>query len=490
MAASRSRRRARRSWAQRLLIIVNINVVLGCLTAAAGLAWFREEFAGVQRIAFSQGALSEQRTESQPMNILLVGVDRAAGLEDDDPVLIGRNQKSLLTDTMMVLRIVPDEQRAALLSIPRDLWVPLAGLDRNGRINSAMAYGGPETLIRTIREYLGIPIHHYMEVDFLGFEKMVAAVDGVPVYFDKPMRDGNTGLHVLETGCVNLDPVQALSYVRSRHAQFMVDGRWKSDPTSDFGRVERQQEFVRLAMRRAIAKGFRNPVVLRQLINVGQQNVKFDTQLTLGAIVDLALQFRSFDPDDLETYTLPTSSAMKGAAAVLELREEEAQDTLDVFRGTRGVAAFSAVRVAVRNGSGAPGQATDVGAALAELGYTVTSRGDADRFDVARTTIRYRPGLEQGAVFLARFISSEVVYERADALGDADLELLTGKDFGAILPADQVRPDAEFRPALDALLGATTTTDGVGASSTTTTSLGATTTTEDPAIVAARASCG
>ena len=89
-----------------------------------------------------------------------------------------------------------------MLSLPRDLWVPIAGEDGAQRINAAYAEG-EQVLADTIQQFLGIPVHHYVEVDFAGFQQMVTAVDGVPVYFERAMKDENSGLDVLHPGCVD-----------------------------------------------------------------------------------------------------------------------------------------------------------------------------------------------------------------------------------------------------------------------------------------------
>src|SRR3546814_20563344 len=88
---------------------------------------------------------------------------------------------------MMVLRIDPGSEQAALLSLPRDLWVPMAS-GGNQRINAAIEIGGPRELIATIEGYLGIPINHYVQVDFAGFRHLVDPIDGLEGWFEHPAR--------------------------------------------------------------------------------------------------------------------------------------------------------------------------------------------------------------------------------------------------------------------------------------------------------------
>lgn len=329
-------RRPHRTWPQRLLLTFNSLLVIVCLVAAGALAWTYNQASGLPRIELGR-ALSEPVATGEAQNVLLVGIDNGTGLDADDPVLTGRGA-SLNTDTIMILRVDPATQQAALLSIPRDLYVPLAGGGRD-RINAALALGGPERLIETIKLNFGIPINHYAMVDFAGFRSLVDAVGGIPMYFPWPARDQNTGLFQYDPGCVTLDADQSLAFARSRHFEIDVDGRWREDPTGDFGRISRQQDFIQKALERAVSRGVRNPFVLRELLGVAQKSVTLDSAYTVQDIVDLGSQFRDFDPETLATYTVPGTAQMVGPMSVVVMNEAEAQPILDVFRGVVPIAA-------------------------------------------------------------------------------------------------------------------------------------------------------
>ena len=103
------------------------------------------------------------------------------------------------------------------------------------------------------------------------------------------------------------------------------DGRWRTDPTGDLGRISRQQDFIRRALQRAIARGARNPAVLDDLLDAAVDNVTVDDRLTPGDLVDLASRFRTFNPDNLETFSLPVYDAVVNGAPVLRLREADAR---------------------------------------------------------------------------------------------------------------------------------------------------------------------
>jgi LCP family protein required for cell wall assembly len=331
-------RRPHRTWPQRLLLSLNIALVLVCLAAAGGVYWTYSQASALPRIDVG-ASLSPTAEPGEPQNILLVGIDDGTGLESGDPVLRGRTA-SLNTDTVMILRVDPQTQQAALLSLPRDLYVDLAGGGK-GRINTALALGGPERLIETIKQDFDIPINHYAMVDFHGFEALVNAVGGVPIYFNHPSRDENTGLFQYDPGCVTLDGAQALAYARSRHFEIRrtPNGRWEEDPSSDFGRIARQQQFIKAALRKAVAQGVRNPFVLKDLLGIAQKNVTLDTEFSIQDLLDLGMQFRDFDPDQLVTYTPPADGRMVGAMSVLVLDDAEAQPIFDVFRGVAPIPA-------------------------------------------------------------------------------------------------------------------------------------------------------
>ena len=113
----------------------------------------------------------------------------------------------------------------------------------------------------------GIPTDHFVQIDFCAFRTLVDAVGGVAVPFDRPVRDDNTGLNVPTTGCFTFDGDHALAYVRSRHMEYLDDnGTWKTDGTSDLGRISRQQDFIRRTADSLLAAGAFDPAVIRALI--------------------------------------------------------------------------------------------------------------------------------------------------------------------------------------------------------------------------------
>ncbi len=269
-------------------------------------------------------------------------------------------------------------------------------------------------------------------MDFLGFKELVAAVDGIPIYFEHPVRDVKTGLNV-GAGCITLEPDQALAYARSRSFEYQDETGWHTDGTGDLGRISRQQDFIRRAIQRAVVKGIRNPVTLNQLIDVGIGNVTVDDTLTAQDIFTLGKRFRTFEPTALETHSLDVYDDLINGAQVLRMSDsEDNQAILDIFRGVAVNAEDPAsVQVEVLNGSGTSGQAGTVNDDLSSVGFTVIGTGDAERFDFANTVVRYTPGNEASADLVRRYLVAGAQLEEVADL-PAPVVVVTGLDYAGV----------------------------------------------------------
>jgi len=178
---------------------------------------------------------------------------------------------------------------------------------------------------------LGIPINHYVEVDFVSFSGMVDAMGGIEITFPHPAFDRNSGLRIDTAGTHLLDGTAALAYVRSRHYTEVVDGKLVADPTADLGRQQRQQNFIRTVLHDVGAT--RNPWTLAKIASAAADGVRVDTTLGLGEIWSLGRNLSGADP---VTVVLPTRAARKGAASVLLLKADEAAPVLAGFGGAPG----------------------------------------------------------------------------------------------------------------------------------------------------------
>jgi LCP family protein required for cell wall assembly len=286
----------------------------------------------VQRVNDVVAALEEPANDAPAENYLLVGSDSREGLDPNDPNAgaIGTTDDVVnrRSDTIIILRRERNGG-AALLSLPRDLWVPIAGTDEEAKINSAFNEG-PSRLAATITESLGIPINHYVEIDFAGFQRLVDQMGGVQICTMVPAQDTHSGLY-LDAGCTNLNGSQALAYARSRYYEEWVDGDWQRDGTADLGRIRRQQQFIRAAVDKLLATMESDPFELGQLIEAGASAVKVDGNLDP---VKAAAAMREAAAVGLVTYSLPVEFAEHDGQDALDLLEDDAQPILDYFRGT------------------------------------------------------------------------------------------------------------------------------------------------------------
>ena len=299
-------------WVKRLAIT---GLVLVLLLVVGGFAVGWWAFNQIEKVEVADVLSPPSSTGT---NILIVGTDSREGIDQEsdnaDAFLGGGFSDSgpSRTDTMMILRIADGGQ--TLLSIPRDLWVQNPATGEFGRINAVFQSGRP-ALIQAVQQ-LGIPVQHYMEINFVSFASLVDAVGGIEITFEHPARDANSGLDVPEAGTVTLDGVQALAYVRSRFYEEFVDGQWVSDPTADLGRVTRQRAFVSALMQQVV--GTRNPFTLLGLAQTlaGSAGLKLDDAMSYLDALGLAWQFRSFDP---VSETLPVVGVNRGGASTLDL---------------------------------------------------------------------------------------------------------------------------------------------------------------------------
>ena len=228
----------------------------------------------------------------EPVNILLLGLDYRPGDEDTR------------ADTQIVVHVDPVAKSAAMVALPRDLWVPIPGFGE-GRINAAYQLGesnrdtieggGPVLAMSTIEQNLGIKIHYYAKVDFTGFEQIIDTMGGLTLDVPRPLVDneyplgdhGVTRLYI-PAGLQHMDGRTALAYARSRHAD------------SDLGRNSRQQQ-VLLAIKE---QGLNLNLVTKLNDLAGQLSDAVETNLSLTQVGSLAQLAKQFNQDSIQTVTI------------------------------------------------------------------------------------------------------------------------------------------------------------------------------------------
>ncbi|MFE9627312.1 LCP family protein [Streptomyces sp. NPDC006527] len=382
------------------------------------------------------------------MNVLLVGTDGRDRITERE-----RRRYRLggapchCTDTLMIVHISEDRERASVVSLPRDSYAVTpphtdvsTGKTHPGhplRINAAYAEGGPQLTVRTVEHMTRVKIDHYLEVDFTSFMKTVDVLGGVKVCTARPLKDPYTGLN-LAPGTHHLKGGEALQYVRSRHI----------DADSDFGRMKRQQRFLAALVEHATSSGILlNPLKFRDVTRAVLGSVRADRGFGTDELLDLGRAMRTFSPSSSEFTTVPIAQmgyVVKGIGSTVKWDPVRAERLFRSLRDdkplattrTRSTAAQPPavevapqhIRVHVENGTPTVGLAKRVDTALAAAGFRTTGRPTpAAARSAPRTVISYDPRWDRSAKSLAAALPGSVL-RAAPGLGPT-LKVTVGTDF-------------------------------------------------------------
>ena len=474
--------RPRRTWVQRICIFFLVVAFFGSSLSAALLAYAKDTVSSIPRTAFGNiltqettgPVLSEnlegvetsdpiENLERETINFFIIGTDSVASLPEGHRLRQTRSAAQLLTDTLIVLRLDTGESSdggagttdVSVVSIPRDLWVPISGYGgEHQKINSLLAFTGPQTLVQTVRDYFAIPIHHVIQVDFNGFLDLFEIIGGLDVYIEFPIKDKKAQLSIEETGCVSLTPEQGLGIVRSRTMQAFIQEEWREvDSLSDLDRMDRQQDFLILALQQAFDSGFRDPGKIRNVIEDVFRGgyLTLDDRMTPEDMIDLANRFSRFDANALNRYTLPTFFDWDGPYSILRLYEAEAQIILDVFRGDQTEKSFG---ITLLNGTGITGEAKRISNDLVAAGFRVAETGNAPSFDFELTTIYFDASQKDSALLLQSHLLSGAELIQRDAQTGKGIEMVFGRDYSGVSDTQ-----LELEPQEEITLGLSSQTD-------------------------------
>jgi LCP family protein required for cell wall assembly len=290
----------------------------------------RSEMDTVKRESVASEALSPPHPDFE--NYLFVGSDSRAGSNPSDADYNNVGAEGDIggqrSDTLMVLHYVKATGTVSLLSIPRDLWVAIGDGNQSQRINTAYQLG-TDVVVRTVQRALGIPLHHYVEINFAGFKTIVDAVGGVSVCVDHASRDKHTGLF-MKPGCSTLDGVEALAFARSRFFEQKIDGDWQVDGTADIGRTGRQRLFVQALAKSAVLGVSDNPFNVGNVIEGALGAVTVDEQLNL---IEFGKKMRPAASGKIASFPLAVYGDTIAGNSVLQLDKDSAE-LLSFFAGT------------------------------------------------------------------------------------------------------------------------------------------------------------
>jgi len=336
------KRKRRRRTGERILRVAVIFVALTLVGAGTVYGYLRIRLGQIVSIKCKSCAAVADGT---PYNVLIVGSDSRAGNSGSASQAFG--SASLVggqrSDTIKILHVDPAAGTARLLSIPRDTYVTLSGmpadsqLATHSKINAAFNYG-PDPLIDTIENTFGIPISHFVIIDFTGVINLVNSVNGINLNFPYPVRDDDNGnnnadLYISHTGCQTLNGTTALALARSRFYQYEVkSGYWETDGSGDLGRIQRQNAIIEATIDKA--KSSYNPLTINAFLGSLVHDVTVDQKTSGTDLLNLAQKYHAFSGSSLQTATIPTTGEYSSVAGDVQVVEEpQAQQTIAQFLG-------------------------------------------------------------------------------------------------------------------------------------------------------------
>ncbi len=324
-----------RAFSGRILVAVLVCALV--MTAAVYRAnqYIDDEVAKIPRLALTTAT----EASATGQNFLIVGSDSRSFVKNEGQADAFTDSTTTVdgparSDTMMVLHA--DGANSYAVSFPRDLWVNIPGrgdLKLNAAFND-----GPQKVIDTITANFGVPINHYLEVNFATFADIVEAVGAVPVYFPYPARDEYSGLtETWVAGCYRLNGQAALAYVRSRHLEYKKDGKWvDASPMADLDRIDRQQSFVKKLGKIAVAHTMDDPLIAPDLADKVIPKLVVDDSFDRSSFNALVNAFMGLADGEggLTFVTLPWDGpATRGGQSVLLVKQPDADAVFAILKG-------------------------------------------------------------------------------------------------------------------------------------------------------------
>ncbi|GAC1362154.1 MAG: LCP family protein [Actinomycetota bacterium] len=391
--------------------------------------------------------------DGDPFNVLVLGSDSREGLSAEDlkyfdPTGQDRNSGQR-SDSIALIHVDPKAGKAVAVALPRDLMV----MDAKGhpvKINGFYNQGA-NAMVQEVESFTGLPISHYIEVNFASFRTITDALGGVNVRFSRDVVDPNSGLNQ-KKGCNTLTGNQALAFVRVRY----ID--------NDYGRIQRQQFFIRLMMGKVLSAGtLLNPVKVVSLIDLGLGNLKHDSGLGLSTLVGLGRKFHNISPDDIDFRVVPSTPKVIGGISFDVANEAQTAALFTAIKDNAplppygkqgGVGALdpSSVSVTILNGTPILGLTVKAKSAVSSQGFKVLGTGNADNTNYATTLVYYTPGNQASAQLLAQTAFPGAVLSPLPAtihVAQGDAVVVLGKNYSqpGVGPTPSPTPSASPSPA-------------------------------------------
>jgi len=411
--------------------LMGVAVVMAAL-AAPGLAlgWANGTVSVVaHRSAEQETVVSNAKKELRPalpgkaMNILLIGSDKTKIPGDT-----GRS------DTQILVRLDPKTKSISMFSVPRDLRVDIEGVGYD-KMNTAFSYGGPALAVKTFSEVTGLPIQHFVEVDFDGFWHVVQTLGGIYIPVDHRYYFEDNGIRrvSLEPGYQILNGDRALKFVRFRH-----------DQRSDFTRMQRQQLFLKEMQRQSGRWSGDWTKVIRLIKAITKETTSdIDSLKRLQPLIELIFQVNTAK---VHTVHLEGDTPMiDGISYVVPTQAQIDQAVAEFTHPTQAPVATKGLKltkkmypVTVYNGSGIPGRATTAVTQLAALGFRAEAGADAPEFPGTVTVVYAPRSLAAPALLVGEmFWPSDVrLFDRAPGTAEG-ISIFVTSSFDGVLALPQ-----------------------------------------------------
>jgi LCP family protein required for cell wall assembly len=428
----------------------------------------------------------------QPENILLIGNETRQGLTLQQQQQFGSSltYSGTLADIMMVLHLDPANSTASILSIPRDLFSPMPAGSPVGsyqKMDAALNDGaeGPDNLVKAIQEDLGIPINHFVELNFNGFINSVNALGGINVYFPDPVYDADSLLYIATPGCNHLNGFYALTLVRARHLQYDPPGDteprqyWPYDPESDLARIVRTHTFIKIVADTAKAKGKTNPLTAASFLSAVLKQMTVDGGLK-NQLLSLVLHYRNINVATMPETTLSATDVNDyyyggyGMGDVLFPVQPADDNVIKAWDSAALPKPVVPKSVSVVSITGSYDAAVAAGQALATHGLKISGETTGTvPSDVAETLVLYHPQEIADALDVMKYLSGAVMMQVSPSVAPGTVEVDLGS---TVAVAAKAVPTTTTTGTTTTTAATTTTTVATTTTGTSTTTSGATAT--------------
>lgn len=287
----------KRAAALAVLLGVGSWIVVGALLSDAPRVSAQTSAPPIQVGHTQDASFTSGFDRKRPFYVLAIGSDARPGV--CEPV------EKCLADSIHLIGVNPREEAASILGFPRDSYVNIPGVGTR-KINDSLFYGGPDLVVETVEELVGVEIEYYLLTSFDGLRHMVNDIGGIDVEIPYAMSDSSSGA-VFAAGPATLDGKQALAFARNR----------KDTPNGDFSRSENQGRLIVAALEQLRKEVRRDPLSLLRWLVAGMTHIQMD--LSAGEVFQLTLSALTIEPNRVTNRVTPGGISTVGGASVVTL---------------------------------------------------------------------------------------------------------------------------------------------------------------------------